>query len=334
MRMQKGNNLLTGLAAVAFCLTVIPVEAAVLVALDGMPFSDVYDAFLVADTPSGLTHPKLAVAPRKLAFDVDSSTSRVRFGFQYDYEKGSPPLAQITATLKFHVDAAEVSQLLDAARQMTGIGDLQIASSGVFSATLLFLAPKHDGSSLRVQISNQVQTDSTIVASIDLSSLERDSIIELLSADSSVGGFVGTVDSSGPIYDRKNDFADWQAIVSSVTDGHIVTFRGLIFPANAKAKSRPDIRFAIIEALGLPTFISTTAGYVLGWDTDLQSNADNLARLLASAKAAGTLTKIALRYVGDVTLPVNSICNGFKNQIVDLETGSQGCDGLKKASVR
>jgi hypothetical protein len=307
-------------------------HAAILVTLDGMPLPDLYDVFLLTESTANFTDPKLAVVPRKLEFEADPASGRPRFGLQYDFEPDSAALVQLTAGLRLHFDPAEVNQVLTAAKASTGLPALKVAASGPFTIRVALFVPKADGSILQMPAASQASVGSTIAASVDLSSVDRDLLVRLLSGDSSAGGFVATLNSPSAIYDRKNDYADWKAVVDWAIGQGVLTVRSLTFPSDAKAKSRPDIRLAIAEALGLPGVVAKDADYVVGWDLKVQGNADSLAKLLSSAAVAGTLTKVASQYVGSAMLPMNSACTKLAKQIVDLSSGEQGCSGLKKAA--
>ncbi len=321
-----------GAALLMFLAIGTRAHAAILVTLDGMPLPDLYDVFLLTESAANFADPKLAVVPRKLEFEVDPASGSPRFGFQYDFEPGSPALVQLTASLRLHFDPAEVDQILAAAKAGTGLPALKIAASGSFTTRVALFIPKADGSILQMPAaSSQASVGSSIAASVDLASVDRDLLVKLLSSDSSAGGFVATLNSASTIYDRKNDYADWKAVVDWAIAQGVLTVRSLTFPADAKAKSRPDIRLAIAEALGLPGVVAKGADYVVGWDLKVQGNADSLAKLRASAAVAGTLTKVASQYVGSAMLPMNSACSKLAKQIVDLSSGEQGCSGLKKA---
>lgn len=307
-------------------------SSAILVKIDGLPYADAYDTFLVANDVAGLANPRLGIVPKVLEFERDAASGRPKFGVQYDLSAGATPaFVSLTASLRYRQDQTEIRSVLAAAEAKLGMGSgtLQLASLNAFTTRISFFVKLADGS-LKTQslAPSQSTLNASYPAVVDLSFLARPQLKDLLAGAAPAGGFVGEIEAATPAFERKNDSGDWENVIGWAESSQVLSVRDLAFPGNDLAKSRVDIRLAIALALGAPSIVSSASSYVFGWDMTFPAHKTKLQKLVDDAKSSGALTKIADKYQNGSVMPLTNLCSSFGSQIVDVSTGSPGCSGL------
>ncbi|MGJ4924817.1 hypothetical protein [Bradyrhizobium oligotrophicum] len=307
-------------------------RSAILVKIDGLPYAETYDTFLVATDVAGLANPRLGIVPKVLEFERDAVSGRPKFGVQYDLSVGNTsPFVSLTASLRYRQDQTEIRSVLTAAETKLGMGSgtLQPASLNAFTTKISFFVKLADGSLKTQDLSPSPSAlNATYPVVVDLSFLAKPQLKDLLAGAAPAGGFVGEIEAATPAFERKNDGGDWENVIGWAVASKVLSIRDLTFPGNDLAKSRVDIRLAIALALGAPSIVSTGSSYVFGWDTTLPAHKAKLQKLVDDAKSSGALTKIADKYRNGSVMPLTDLCSSFGGQIVDISTGSPGCSGL------
>lgn len=330
MAVRRATRVLL-LAGMAVTSGVSAASSAILVKIDGLPYADAYDTFLVANDAAGLADPRLGMVPKVLEFEKDAASGRPKFGVQYDLSAGSPPFVSLTASLRYHQDQTETKSVLAAAEMRLGMasGTLQPASLNVFTTRISFFIKLADGSVKTQSISSSPSSlNVSLPAVVDLSFLTKPQLRDLLEGAVPTAGFLGQVESTAAAFERKSDGGDWESVINWAGSSRALSVRDLAFPDNELAKSRVDIRLAIALALGAPAIVSSGSSYVFGWDMTLPAHKARLQKLVDDAKSGGALARIADKYQNGSIMPLTNICSSLGNQIVDISTGSLGCSGL------
>jgi hypothetical protein len=290
-----------------------------------------YDVFQVGDDVGDLDNLKIAIVPKKLEFVKDPETGRAKFGLQYSFAAGNPSLVSLTTSIRYHNDKNEIASMLAEVETKLGLaaGALKVSSLNIFSARISFFVREEDGTITQSPVNTAPGTlDGSYAVSLDLSQRSKAQLLNLFDGKEPIGGFIGIAESNAGIFERKNDASVLSSIVAWAKSLHVLSLRQLTFPDDATAKSNLDIRISIAKALGLPSIIRFGNSFVLGWDLDLPDNAAKLSKLISDEKRTVSLVKIADRYAQDSVLTLNIVCSSLKNQIVNIEDGDVGCEGL------
>lgn len=316
-------------AAVSFAAAA---DAAVLIPLDGLPHADGYDTFLVAEDAAGLSNPILGIVPKQLEFDLDNTTKRPKFGIQYDFS-GNQNFISLTASLRYRQAPGELKDITAAAESRLGMnaGTLRLASLNVFTTTVSFFYRTPDNSiKTNAVLAARSPLTATYPVVVDLSSVPKSQVRDLLTGSAATGGFVGRTESNAAVYERKNDASDWEAIVDWARSFKALSVRQLALPSNSLAKSRPDVRLAIALALGTPSVVAFEGSYIFGWDMSPPSVASQLKKIVDDAKSRGPLLKISDKYENGIIMTLDNVCSTMATQIVDISSGATGCTGLEQ----